>query len=389
MLDINKIRSTTPGSNHHIHFNNAGASLPDQSVIDAITKYMNEEALIGGYELMVKHADALENIYHSIAKMIGANRNEIALFQSATAAWAAAFNAISFQPGDEVLCSEAEYGSNYLNFLRKQKTEGIVIKIVPSDADGCLDLERMEEMMNPKVKLIAITHVPSNGGLINPAEKVGVIAKKYNCLYLLDACQSVGQIPLEVKNIDCDFLAVTGRKYLRAPRGTGFLYARASTFDKLDPTVLDLSSANWLSTTEYQLAPDAKRFELFETNKSLQLGLGAAVDYYLSQDPVACFARIQTLATRLRDGLSQIPGFTCTDIGREKCGIVTFQKEDLDSVQLKTTLFDKGLYTSAVFPSAALIDAQKRSLTSLVRASVHYYNTEEEVDRMLNVLEGL
>jgi len=206
MLNIAKIRSTTPGCEHHIHFNNAGASLPDQSVINAVTSYMNEEAILGGYELMEKHAVALESVYHSIAKMIGAQRNEIALFQSATAAWAAAFNAIDFSEGDEVLCSEVEYGSNYLNFLAKQQREGIVIRIVPSDEDGCLDIEKLEGMMNPKVKLIAITHVPTNGGLINPAAEIGAIAKKYNSLYLLDACQSIGQIPLDVENIDQLFL---------------------------------------------------------------------------------------------------------------------------------------------------------------------------------------
>ncbi len=389
MLDITKIRSSIPGCNHHIHFNNAGSSLPDQSVIDAITKYMNEEAIIGGYELMNKHADALEQTYHSIAKMIGAQRNEIALFQSATAAWAAVFNALSFKPGDEVLCSEAEYASNYLNFLRKQKKEGIVIKVVPSDEDGCLDPLLLEEMMNPKVKLIAITHVPSNGGLINPVSEVGAIAKKHNCLYLLDACQAVGQIPIDVKNIDCDFLAVTGRKYLRAPRGTGFLFIKSSVVEEMDPTVLDSYAANWLSKSEYKLEPGAKRFELFETNKSLQLGLGAAVDYYLAQGPKECYLRIRKLAKRLRNGLAEIDGVTCADIGREKCGIVTFRKENWDSNKLKEFLFDKGIYTSTIFPTAALIDAQKRGLKSLVRASVHYFNTEKEVDQLLTVLKSM
>ncbi len=386
MLNLSSIRATTPGCNHHIHFNNAGASLPDQSVLDTVNEYLSTESIVGGYELMAERHESLEKVYHSIAKMINASRNEIALFQSATAAWAGAFNALEFSEGDEILCSEVEYGSNYLNLLRKQKSSGINIRVVPSTPKGCLDVDRLEEMMNPNVKLIAITHVPTNGGLVNPAAEIGKIAKKHNCLYLLDACQSVGQMPIDVKVIGCDFLAVTGRKYLRAPRGTGFLFVSENVIDQMDPTILDLYSANWLSDSKYKLEAGARRFELFENNKALQLGLGKAVENYLELGPNQCYERIKMLAQKLRSGLTNISGLECTDIGEEQCGIITFRKEGIPAEEIKTHLFNKGVYTSVSFPSGTLLDSNKRNLDFLVRASLHYYNSEEEINRLLELL---
>ena len=389
MLNIQAIREATSGCNNHIHFNNAGASLPTDETLRVVIQFLQEEAEMGGYEIMEKYAPELEAVYSSLAKMINASRDEIALFQSATNAWVAAFSAIPFKKGDIVLCSEVEYVSNYLNLLRYQKELGIIIKIVPSDENGLVDLEALEDLMNPQVKLIAITHIPTNGGLVNPAEAIGKIANAFNCLYLLDACQSAGQLPLDVNKIGCDFLAATGRKYMRAPRGTGFLFCRKTVVDKMDPFNLDMYSADWLDKDSYKLKAGAQRFETFENNKALQIGMGAAVNYYLNLGPELCYERIQLLAGKLRAGLTALPTYECMDLGLDQCGIVTFIKKDMEAGQLKSHLFENGIYTSLSAPMGALIDAQKRNLPVLIRASLHYYNTQSEVDELLNVLSEL
>jgi len=304
-------------------------------------------------------------------------------------AWDMAFYSIGFTSGDRILTAEAEYLSNYIAFLQVARRTGAVVDIVPSDAAGELDIEALERMIDRRVKLIAITHVPTNGGLVNPAAEVGRIARAHDILYLLDACQSIGQMPIDVATIGCDMLSTTGRKYLRGPRGTGFLYVRRGVLDRLEPPFLDLQAASWVEADRYVLRPDARRFENWERNVAGQLGLGAAVDYALSWDLTDMAGRIETLAGELRRLLAQIPGVSVRDRGRHLCGIVTFAVEGKPAHDIVAALGQRRMNCHRSAPGPTLLDAQSRQLPSFVRASVHYYNTEEEVARFAAAVAAL
>ena len=385
-IDVDKARAETPGTAQRIHLNNAGAALMPKPVLDAVTGYLNREAEIGGYETAAEAADRLGGVYDSIARLVGASRDEIALTENATVAWQLAFYALSFKPGDRILTARAEYGANYVAFLQVAKRTGAVIEVIPDDGDGVLDPEALERMIDGRVKLIAITWVPTNGGLRNPAAAVGAIARRHGITYLLDACQAVGQMPALVEDLGCDILTATGRKFLRGPRGTGFLYVRRALMQSLEPPVIDHFSAPWVAPDRYELRPDARRFETWENNYAVRLGLGVAIDYALGIGIEAIEQRCRLLSGKLRDGLRALPGITVHDLGPDPASIVTFSIAGREAEAIKAKLALAGINVSVSPPSSTLLDANARNLPPVVRASPHYYNTEDEIEALLRAL---
>ncbi len=251
---------------------------------------------------------------------------------------------------------------------------------------GQVDVSALEDLIDDSVKLISMTHVPTNGGLVNPAAEVGRIAGDAGIPFLLDACQSVGQMPVDVDEIGCDMLSGTGRKFLRGPRGTGFLYVRRSILDRLDPPFLDLRSAEWVGPDRYEMRPDARRFENWESYIAGRIGLGVAADYALEWGLEAIYERIRLLADRFRAELSQLPGVIVRDLGREQCGIVSFTVEGTDHGRIVQQLSERKINCSVSPRSGTLLDMQGRGIDDLIRAPVHYYNTEDEIDRFITTL---
>jgi selenocysteine lyase/cysteine desulfurase len=260
------------------------------------------------------------------------------------------------------------------------------IGVVPSDRHGQLDVDALERMLDERVRLIAVTHVPTNGGLVNPAAAIGRLARAHGIPFLLDACQSVGQLHVDVETLGCDLLAATGRKFLRGPRGTGFLYASRAITDSLVPPVLGLGAATWTSPSTYQVVPGALRFETWERSIADNLGLGAAVDYALSFGLPAIEERVTGLAARLREDLSQTLGVTVRDKGVRKSGIVTFTVDGLRADEVRARVAAAGVNVSVTRVSSAQLDFGARGLTEVVRASPHYYTSDEELDRLLAAL---
>lgn len=382
MMDVDRLRADTPGAAALIHLNNAGASLRPSVVTETVIEHLRLEDRIGGYEAAAMVSERHDAVHASVATLIGASPDEIALTDSATRSWALAFSALRFEPGDRILVSRAEYASNVIALLQAVERDGIEIVAIPDDRFGQIDVRALDAEVDERTRLIAITHVPTGNGLVNPAGAVGEVARRRGVLFLLDACQSAGQLPLDVEALGCDLLAATGRKYLRGPRGTGFLYVRGDLLRRLEPHVLDLFGARWDRRAGYTMRPDARRFEYWESSIADRLGLGAAVDYALDLGLDAIRDRIGGLARDLRAMLAEA-GFEVTDTGIMRSGIVTFRRNGLEPEDLRSALaaHEPRINVSTSTVAATRYDFEDRGIDAVVRASVHVYTTHEELEQ--------
>jgi selenocysteine lyase/cysteine desulfurase len=388
-MDVDTLRAQTPGCAGRIHLNNAGAALLAQPTLDAMTAQLRREAEIGGYEAAAEAKDAITATYDAIAELVGGRSQEIALFDNATHAWNAAFYSVALRPGDEVLTGRAEYGSNVLAYWQAARRAGAEVVVVPDDEHGQLDVDALERMAGERTALIGVSHVPTSGGLVQPAAAIGRIARACGALYLLDATQSVGQFPVDVDAIGCDLLTGTGRKFLRGPRGTGFLWVRDAALDRLDPFVAEIGSATWDGREGFTWAPGARRFATWEHSYVNVLGLGAAARQALDLGLEEIGQRAVTLGARLRGQLSELPGVTTHDQGQTRCAIVTAKIGGLAAAQAAQALGRAGVNVSTTVPGHNPLDTRDGGVHPLIRFSPHYYNTEGEIDRAAELVSGL
>ena len=385
-FDVERAREQTPGCSTIAHLNNAAASLMPSPVIQEVTNFLYAEAQWGAYEAAARNQSAISRPYTALATLLGCSVEEIALCDSATRAWATVFYALSFRKGDRILFSGSEYANNHLILMRAARELGIEIEAIPDDETGQTSVEALRSMLDERVRLVTITHVPTHGGLVNPAEEIGTVLRSAGIPYVLDAAQSVGQMPLNVSAIGCDFLIAPGRKYLRGPRGTGFIYASKKWHSYLDPAGFDWAACKELSVAGYSLVETARRLESGEASMALRAGLGTAVEYALEWGIPAIQARINFLAERLRLDLGSVPNVKIEDMGVNRCGIVTFSVEGNDPEELYRTLLESGINIKLALRQSSFHDMDRRGLEKLCRASVHYFNTEEELARLCEVV---
>jgi selenocysteine lyase/cysteine desulfurase len=331
-----------------------------------MTAQLRREAEIGGYEAAAEARDAITATYDAIARLIGGRSDEVALFDNATHAWNAAFYSVALRPGDQILTGRAEYGSNVLAYWQAASRTGAEVAVVPNDEHGQLDVAALATMASDRTRLIGVSHVPTSGGLVQPAEDIGRIARACGAMFLLDATQSAGQFPVNVDAIGCDLLTGTGRKFLRGPRGTGFLWVRTAALDRLDPFIAEIGSATWDGHRSFTWAGGARRFATWEHSYVNVLGLGAAVRQALDLGLDATGQRAVALGARLRDQLGELPGVTTHDLGQTRCAIVTAKIDGLPAEQAARQLGRAGVNVPP--PSLRTIRSTPKTGTS-TRAS--------------------
>ncbi|WP_206428413.1 aminotransferase class V-fold PLP-dependent enzyme [Mycolicibacterium stellerae] len=386
-MNIAELRALTPGCQHRNHLNNAGAGLLSAPTIAAMTHQLQLEAQIGGYEAAEAAASQIDETYRAVAELLGASAPEIALFDNSTHAWNAAFYSVPLAAGDRILTGRSEYGSNVLAYLQVSQRTGAEVVVVPDDDSGQLDVAALTDLVDERTKLIGLSWVPTASGLVNPAAEIGRIAQEADALFLLDATQVVGQFPIDVHAVRCDMLTGTGRKFLRGPRGTGFLYAGPRAIDRLEPFVAEIRSATWDGGRSFTWAEGAQRFETWENSYVNIVGLGVAVRQALDLGLAEISTRSSNLGVRLRDGLAAVDGVTVHDLGRERCAIVTAKVAGVASTSVAEALAAQRINVSTTVPDHNQFDI--RGVHPLVRLSPHYYNTEDEVDRAIESVATL
>lgn len=390
-MNINKLRADTPGCEQRIHLNNAGAGLMPRPVLDAITNHLLLEADIGGYEAEAEAADAIEASRADLAQVLGAPADRVAFTEHATASFVAALSAVDFQTGDVIATTRADYVSNQIAYLSLSHRFGIEVVRVPDAPEGGVDLAAMEGVIHRKrPKLVAVTHVPSNSGLVQDVASVGAMCRTRDILYLVDGCQSVGQMPVDVNQIGCDFFSGTSRKYLRGPRGAGFLFVSDRVLDAgLEPLFLDMRGADWIADSIYQPAPDARRFETWEFAWALVLGTGAAARYATAIGLQTICDRARSLATALRGKLPELDGVRVLDRGPELGATVTISANGWSSEDLALQLRQRGINTSSQTRIDAVMDYDTKRVDGALRISPHYYNSESELDLFTDTLREI
>ncbi|HEY4816933.1 MAG TPA: aminotransferase class V-fold PLP-dependent enzyme [Candidatus Acidoferrum sp.] len=390
-LLVKQWRDDTPGCGNQIHFNNAGAGLMPSSVLDAIVGHLNREANFGAYESADDAEAAGADAYATVAKVLGTQPRNIAVVENSTVAFFQALSAFDFKPGDVIVTTRNDYISNQLAYLSLARRHGVEVRRAADLPGGGADPQSVKELLrDSRVRLLAVTWVPTNSGLMQPVEALGEVAEAAGVPYLVDGCQAVGQISVDVTKLRCDFFSGTARKFLRGPRGIGFLYVSDQALKRGDfPLYIDMRGADWVSADSFAPASDARRFENWEFAYSLVLGLGEAARYALEVGVERGGARARELAATLRRKLSEVGGIRVLDRGSELAAIVTIEVARWDATELSNLLRERGINSSASLRAYAVIDMDEKRAASALRLSPHYYNTDEEIERVVEELRGV
>ncbi len=377
------------------HLNNAGAALATSATLEAVIGHLELESERGGYEAARQVTDRLESLVSSAARLLGAGPGEVVIAGSDTQAWSKALWGYvlggGITEGSRLLVDRIAYDSHYLGLLQVCELTGATIEAVPSEADGRLDLGALEHALDtgPTPALISLTHIGTHRGLVNPVEEAGVLCRRAGVPFFLDACQSVGQLPVDMGRIGCDVATTTGRKWLRAPRGTGLLFVRADFVERLRPPGIGGNSAVWEDAGHYLLLPGARRFAEVEVSIAGHLGLGVAIDHALSLGLEAIASRVDGLGEQLRRALRAVDGVTVHDGGHRRSGIVTFTTEAATPAEVAEAASAAGINVWTSEAPSARLDMSAPGPTSVVRASPHYYNTGDELGRLVETVRSL
>lgn len=389
MIDLDAVRALTPGAADGVFLDSAGASLVPRPIVDEVVAHLRREEEVGGYRAGAERFDDLEAGYDVFAELLGCEPDEVAFTDSATRSYLAAFDALPLAPGDRLLATEAEYGGNAIPLLRRAELTGATVERIPSTSDGEVDVDALRGMLDERVKFVSLVHVPTNNGLVNPVEPVVEAAHEVGALVVLDACQSIGQLPLSLRDTGVDVISGAARKWLRGPRGNGVLAVSREARERLRPRLVDLHSGEWTGPSEFELRDDARVFELWECGVAERLGFISAARYALGLGIDAIAAVVADRAGRLRAGLATIPGVQVRDQGKQQCGLVTFTVEGMAAAEVRDKLRAQDITVTVSELPSTRYDMTRRGLSAVVRASPHYFLSPDQIDTAVEAVATL
>ncbi len=391
LLNLDALRAETPGTANVVHFNNAGCGLLATPVLNVVLQHLELEAAIGGYEAAALRAEQVHDFYVELGGLLNTRPGNLAFAGSATHAYATALSSIPFAAGDVVLTTRNDFISNQIAFLSLRRRYGVRIVHAPDLPSGGVDVEAMAVLMREhRPRLVAATHIPTNSGLVQPVESIGRHCRELGLLYLVDACQSVGQYPLDVERIGCDFLTGTCRKFLRGPRATGFLFVSDRVLEaSYEPLFIDMHGATWTAPQEYTPSRTARRFEEWEFPYAAVIGSAEAIRYARRVGLDAISARTPALAGRLRDQLDAIPGVRALDRGQSLGALVTIAVDGWEATPFKAALDSRRINSALSFREFAQYDFGDKDVDWCLRLSPHYYNTDDEVEQVVAEVQEL
>jgi len=391
-MDIDTIRSETPLTASTIYLDTAAASLPPDTVLNAVRDYLRDTGHVGIYLPAFRKATyaRVDAVRAATARFLNAETEEIAFTKNASEAISLIARGIDWQRGDEILVADTEMLSNLLPWRRLEVTHGVVVRMVPADAEGLLSPDAFASALTDRTRLLTFSHLPNSTGAVQPAAEICALARRHGVMSLVNASQSVGMLATDVRALDCDFLASTGRKALRATEGTGFLYVRRSLIDSIEPSLTGWWNGSYnRETGALGFVPGARRFEAGCPIVPAILGLGAALEYAEKVGVAAIEQRVRALTSHAVQRLSRISGFELygpSDV-RNRIGIVPFNIRGVDPARIVSALEQQQCIIEAGGFMAEPILARYGAST-MARVSIHYFNTEQELDRVADLVEA-
>ncbi len=374
------------------HFNHAGASIPPPEVVARVIRHLELEAVIGGYEAAEEVAVEVDGVVGALGELIGAAPGDVVAVESATRAWEQVLWSLALSHrwghGDRIVVDGFAYASSWATLLRLRDAVGVEIAVAPSRPDGTVDPAQIADATDDRTRLVLVTHVPTHVGTVSDVAGVGAALAGRDLVYAVDLAQSLGQLPIDVGAIGCHLAFAPGRKFLRAPRGTGVLYLAASVAETLEPLAVDLTTATTITAGGYELAPGVARFGLFEHSVALRLGLGEAARHAVARGLTRISAEVQARTTEVVELVAATPGFELL-APPPLSGIVSVTHERLDPDQVRAHLRDQGVSTWVAAVGGSPLDQAARLARPAVRISPHYSTTDDEVERLARALRAL
>jgi cysteine desulfurase / selenocysteine lyase len=376
------------------YLNNAGAGIMSTKTYEVIINYLKLEREIGAYHAAAKSKTLSDNFYINAAKLINANSpSEIAYMDSASRGWNMIVYGTPLKKGDTILTLSSEFGTNLITLFNYAKLNDFKVCVIKCDINGSFLIEEIENKLKEGAKLIAISHAVAHGSIINPVEEIGKLAKKYGAYYIVDGCQTVGQIKVDVQSIQCDAYMTTGRKWLCGPRGTGFLYVKSSS--QMRTTQLDLASADLifddnLNLIRIEVRNDAKQFELWEKSFANLLGLSSAIEECLESKIEVISVKIQELSNKLRFAASSNENIKLIGKTISLSGILGFYLDDYSKESYVQNEFDKfDLRISTMSDWDCPMHFPKNGANKIFRLSPHFYTDNDTIEKACEIISKI